>query len=261
MFSILLVGGTCFLNAQSQAPSENESDIFTEARVALDRYKDCAAAQSAINRLSEEGKKNPLAVMYMARISECRGDLKEAVKLYKRYEGLFPPGQVNMADKIGDLIYRTNNEWKITFCEKLKTVIGSVPGKFVSIKSRPSQDEDQQTTIVFESKSNSDIRGLLYYNKDGKVRKFETDGFYQSKDLAVAETYFAEMIEVIKTCLGSDYVISRGDKSDYYSLHSLEFKVKSADVFVTLTTSRASSDRHQNYVIFLAVSPEALFQW
>lgn len=100
------------ISAQVRAQSKEDAQKFAEARIAIDKYKDCPASLKALESISEEGRKNPLWAYYMAKNQECQNNLEAALKYYEQYSALVS-ADAELIDKIADLRYRvTRNKDK-----------------------------------------------------------------------------------------------------------------------------------------------------
>lgn len=97
--SVLLIAFSAPLLGQADAQS------FAEGRLALDKYKDCQAAEDAFNRASAAFRNTPGWSIYMARTKECLGKLSDALALYQTYYGMVPTAN-DVINKIGDLTYQ-----------------------------------------------------------------------------------------------------------------------------------------------------------
>ena len=87
---ICSMGGIAF----GQSDSEN----FAEGRRALDNFHDCAAAESALLKVSASFQANAVWIGYMARTQECLKHYDRALDLYRRYNAL-SPGNVEVLNK------------------------------------------------------------------------------------------------------------------------------------------------------------------
>jgi len=89
------------------APAYGQSDAekFAEGRIALDKYRDCPAAKTALESVSEKGRSEPLWLFYAAKTYECLNQPENALPLYEKYNQLMP-GQTAIIDKIGELRYQ-----------------------------------------------------------------------------------------------------------------------------------------------------------
>jgi hypothetical protein len=91
------------------AAKRSDADLFTEARVAIDKFKDCKAALQALHEVSAAGRKDPIWIFYSAKAAECAGELRESLGLYRDYNALVP-GQQAVLDKIGEIEYRLRKQ-------------------------------------------------------------------------------------------------------------------------------------------------------
>ena len=103
--SFLLVLGSWTAFGQKRS----DADLFTEARIAIDKFKDCPAAVKALNEVSDAGKRDPIWIYYAAKSSECANNLVESLKQYRQYNQL-SPGHAEIIDKIGELEYRLRKQ-------------------------------------------------------------------------------------------------------------------------------------------------------
>ena len=90
-----------------QGPADTAADDaekFSEGRVALDKFKDCGAALSALGEISETGRKDPLWSYYMAKATDCKQDYAKALPFYVEYNRLVP-GQSQILERIAELKY------------------------------------------------------------------------------------------------------------------------------------------------------------
>ena len=88
--------------------AQTDAEKLIEARLAIDKYKDCAGGRAALLQVSEAGRTDPLWVFYMAKSYECTeelSDLTSAIEWYEKYEKLVP-GQAEITEKLVDLRYR-----------------------------------------------------------------------------------------------------------------------------------------------------------
>ncbi|MGA2722293.1 MAG: hypothetical protein ABSG79_07740 [Bryobacteraceae bacterium] len=83
----------------------SDADLFTEARVALDKFHDCKAAAEALDEVSSHGKNDPIWIFFTAKAKECVGALDESLALYRKYDKAVP-GRAEVQDKIGELEYK-----------------------------------------------------------------------------------------------------------------------------------------------------------
>lgn len=93
LFSILL------LSAQT------DTEKFAEGRIALDRYKDCKAADAALDSVSENGHKQAMWIYYKARTQECLQNYEASIGYYQQYLKSVP-GNSEIIDKIAEMRYR-----------------------------------------------------------------------------------------------------------------------------------------------------------
>lgn len=100
---LLLSMGSLINVCAAQQPSDAE--LFSEGRIALDTYKDCAHARRALDSESAPAKDSPVWLEYAARAAECLGDLETGLSYYEK-ELAKLPGTPRLIDKIGDLRYR-----------------------------------------------------------------------------------------------------------------------------------------------------------
>lgn len=98
--TILLIPFQFIVEAQN-----NDGMKITEARIAIEKYKDYQAALKALNEVSEAGQNNPLFIFYAATANEQLGKLREAVKYYNKYLTVFP-NKIEIIEKIADLNYK-----------------------------------------------------------------------------------------------------------------------------------------------------------
>lgn len=103
LLSILFCGSFGFGQKRSDA------DLFTEARIAIDKFKDCPTAVKALKEVSDAGKRDPIWIYYTAKSSECANNLVESLRLYRQYNEL-SPGHSEIIDKIGELEYRLRKQ-------------------------------------------------------------------------------------------------------------------------------------------------------
>jgi len=124
---ILIVGKSTF--------AQSDADNFAEGRVALDKFKDCPTALKALNSVSEDGRKDPMWVYYMARTFECLTNYTQAIRYYTNYDTLMP-GQPSILEKLAELRYMAR-----------KTAEAEV------LKKKKDQAESEQKAILEQKKS------------------------------------------------------------------------------------------------------------
>lgn len=103
-----LVIALCFASL-AIGQKRSDADLFNEARIAIDKFKDCPAAVKALNEVSAQGKRNPIWIYYKARASECANDLAESLSQYREYNRI-APGHQEILDKIGELEYKLRKQ-------------------------------------------------------------------------------------------------------------------------------------------------------
>lgn len=86
------------------AQSDSDTEHFAEARTALDKHHNCKMAYSALSRVSESSRTDPVWLIYMARVLDCLGKPSEAIRYYTEYDKVVP-GQTSVLDRIGELRY------------------------------------------------------------------------------------------------------------------------------------------------------------
>lgn len=92
------------VNVQAQ----NDDGIkITEAKIAIDKYKDYKSALKALAGVSHTGQKNPLFIYYSAVANENAGNMEQAVEYYKKYLQIFP-NKMEIIEKVAELNYKSN---------------------------------------------------------------------------------------------------------------------------------------------------------
>jgi tetratricopeptide (TPR) repeat protein len=84
---------------------DNDAIKITEAKLAIEKYKDYPAALKALKEVSSEGQKDPLYIYYSAVANEQTGNLQLAIDFYKKYLSIFP-NKTEIIEKIADLNYK-----------------------------------------------------------------------------------------------------------------------------------------------------------
>ncbi|MGA3102195.1 MAG: hypothetical protein ABSD61_10065 [Terracidiphilus sp.] len=97
-----------FFAVAPSSAQQNDGELFAEGRIALDKYKDCAASLNALKQVSPEGQKNPMWIYYMAKANECAGNIADALNYYKAYAATNPSPEIT--EKIGDLQYKVDQQ-------------------------------------------------------------------------------------------------------------------------------------------------------
>jgi hypothetical protein len=98
-----------FLSLAPASFCQSDAQHFAEGRLALDKYKDCAAAEKALKAVTPRFRQNAAWLMYMARTEECQKQFASALSYYKQYDALMP-GNSDVLNKIGDLSYQMHKD-------------------------------------------------------------------------------------------------------------------------------------------------------
>lgn len=83
----------------------NDAIKITEAKLAIEKYKDYKGAIKALEEISNAGKNDPLYLYYSAIANEKIGEYEKAVSFYQQYLNFFPD-KVEIIEKIADLNYK-----------------------------------------------------------------------------------------------------------------------------------------------------------
>jgi hypothetical protein len=108
--ALLAIAAVLVIASPSLTRAQTDAERLIEARLAIDKYKDCAGARAALLGVPEvsPARKDALWVYYMARSYECTeelSDLESAIEWYEEYEKILP-GQSEITEKLVDLRYR-----------------------------------------------------------------------------------------------------------------------------------------------------------
>ena len=107
-----IISTVIVLSIAFQLKAQDNSDglLITEARVAMEKYKDCKSAIKTLNKVSQVGQQQtPLFSYYLAKAYECLDMSGKALIYYKKFIS-----QTSMTselqEKIADLSYRASNK-------------------------------------------------------------------------------------------------------------------------------------------------------
>lgn len=110
-----------FFALQCFAQQETDSlDIekITLAKIAIEKYSDCPAAEKSLSQVSVNSQQNSLFIYYSALTAECLGKFQEAINHYTKYKGFKNSSQLE--EKIVELKYllAKQEEKRIANCRK-----------------------------------------------------------------------------------------------------------------------------------------------
>jgi hypothetical protein len=142
--------------------AQSDAQNFAEGRVALDKYKDCKASLDALGGVSEDGRKDPVWVFYMAKANECMNRAADALRYYEEYDRLLP-GQAPVLDKIGDLRYRVGVERRQ---EEAGRARQQQAEENVRALAREKQDAKARLAAVLQNLSHELLRNSQWVDED-----------------------------------------------------------------------------------------------
>jgi hypothetical protein len=97
-----------FFAVAPSSAQQNDGEFFAEGRIALDKYKDCAASLNALKQVSEAGQQNPMWIYYMAKANECAGNIADALAYYRAYATTNSSPEIT--DKVAELQYQLDRQ-------------------------------------------------------------------------------------------------------------------------------------------------------
>lgn len=173
----LFIAFVLALSVQLKAQSREDAQKFAEARIAIDKYKDCAASLKALESISEEGRKNPLWVYYMGKSQECLNNLEMALKYYDQYSSLVS-ADAELIDKIADLRYKVSrgNDKRKAFSDLLGNLYpdgvkmnpifwdGSQAQELAITDKKFKLVRQENCTLIFAARGNY-TNGEAYYSE------------------------------------------------------------------------------------------------
>jgi hypothetical protein len=138
-----------------RAQNDNDGMYITEARLAIEKYKDYDSGIKSLNKLSAEGKKNPIYSLYMAKAYEGKRDDENTLLYYQQYANqtsLTP----ELMEKIADLRYKQGKIEENDISGSWSVI--EITGFNEIDKSKPIFVKDATSNIVVElNKANIEI--------------------------------------------------------------------------------------------------------
>lgn len=93
--------------------AQSDAELFSQGRIAFDKYHDCPAAEKALSAVSVAARNDPtwgpVWMSYMARTEECLGNLQQAIIYWEQYDQK-KPGQADVINSLADLRYRLQKQ-------------------------------------------------------------------------------------------------------------------------------------------------------
>lgn len=212
-----------FLNIMAQ--SENDGMLITQARLAIEKYKDFNEGINILKKVSVNGQKEPFYALYMAKAYEGLNDDRNQLKYLEEYTKLSTMTP-ELMEKIADLKYRFNKKNEENLNLLYNHYCNQYSGSFGD---------------------NNVNDGIDYLNK-----AIET-GKYNSRDLwglVSAYAYIDDkerfMVAVKNFLNAENYLVkpSIDDILDYYSVA----KYYNKPFFVEFIKSYPNADKHLSHI-------------
>jgi tetratricopeptide (TPR) repeat protein len=106
----------------------NDAIKITEARIALEKYKDCKNALAALQEVSQNGQSNPLFYLYVGKTYDCLNNFEKAIYYYELYLKTYPNAS-DILQRVAELRYekrKKNNKYNIAGKWYLKDQPGTI---------------------------------------------------------------------------------------------------------------------------------------
>ena len=105
----LFLLSTFLLFLATAFPQANDAIKISEARLAIEKYKDCKAALDALREVSNNGKQNPLFLLYAGKTFDCLNRFDSAIYYYTKYVDAYP-NATDIIQRIAELNYEKRKE-------------------------------------------------------------------------------------------------------------------------------------------------------